>query len=350
MIVAQEEVPALGHTEVVDAAVAATCTETGKTEGKHCSTCGEVIDAQEEIPALGHSHGDWVVTKNPTYTETGSQSKTCSVCGDVVSEEIPVLPNPVNSWNICLGDDIGVNFKLNVLDTDVVTVTVDGKSVEFTLAEGVVTVHLAAAQMTDKIVITVNGLTVTNIYTVRGYAETILNSNETEQTKALVRAMLVYGGAAQECFDYKVNNLASTGFENNAVVSTEVNNIVSKDDIDGLSFYGASLIYRNKNALRFYFAGDTTGMTFTANGKEVTTGTKNEMTYIEVANINPQNLGDVIEVVVTAEDDKTLTVTYSPLNYIVRMYTKAGSSAETKALAQALYGYYQAALAYMPKN
>ena len=31
------EVPALGHTEVTDVAVAATCTATGKTEGKHCS-------------------------------------------------------------------------------------------------------------------------------------------------------------------------------------------------------------------------------------------------------------------------------------------------------------------------
>ena len=46
-----ELLPALGHTEVVDEAVDATCTKDGLTEGRHCSVCGEVIVAQEVIPA-----------------------------------------------------------------------------------------------------------------------------------------------------------------------------------------------------------------------------------------------------------------------------------------------------------
>ncbi|MBR4991013.1 MAG: leucine-rich repeat protein [Oscillospiraceae bacterium] len=51
-----DEVPALGHTEETIPAVAATCTNTGLTEGKKCSVCGEILLSQEVVPALGH---DW---------------------------------------------------------------------------------------------------------------------------------------------------------------------------------------------------------------------------------------------------------------------------------------------------
>ncbi len=75
---------ALGHTEAVDAAVAPTCTETGLTEGKHCSVCNEVLVAQDVVPALGHTEVIDAAVE-PTYFETGlTEGKHCSVCEEVL--------------------------------------------------------------------------------------------------------------------------------------------------------------------------------------------------------------------------------------------------------------------------
>ncbi len=72
-----ESIEALGHTEAVDAAVAATCTAAGKTEGKHCSVCNEVIVAQTEIAALGHDFKNYVYNNDATTTSDGTKTATC---------------------------------------------------------------------------------------------------------------------------------------------------------------------------------------------------------------------------------------------------------------------------------
>ena len=90
-----EQIAALGHKEVTDPAVEPTETEDGKTEGSHCSVCGEVLKEQQIIPATGkpdeHEHKyEVTVTKEPTCTEEGIKTYTCS-CGEKYIEKIAAL-------------------------------------------------------------------------------------------------------------------------------------------------------------------------------------------------------------------------------------------------------------------
>lgn len=89
-------VDALGHVEVIDAAVAPTCTETGLTEGKHCSRCNEILVAQTVDPALGHDYIDNVVA--PTCQADGYTEHTCSRCNDSYTDNI--VPSNINNHKL----------------------------------------------------------------------------------------------------------------------------------------------------------------------------------------------------------------------------------------------------------
>ena len=117
------------HTVVIDAAVPATCTGNGLTEGQHCSLCGKVLVPQnvvaalghryegviteasctvdgwitytcttcgdscvgDPVNALGHSYGEGVITTEPTCEDFGEQTFICSACGHIYVEEVDAL-------------------------------------------------------------------------------------------------------------------------------------------------------------------------------------------------------------------------------------------------------------------
>ncbi len=81
-------------------AVSATCTKSGKTEGKKCSMCGKVALEQETIPALGHNMGDYETEKEPTCTTQGEKAAKCSRCDKSETESIAKLGHSYSEYGI----------------------------------------------------------------------------------------------------------------------------------------------------------------------------------------------------------------------------------------------------------
>ena len=90
-----DEVAALGHDLVTDAGIAVTCTESGLTEGKHCSRCDYKIERQA-IAALGHVWDEGKVTTAPTTEKEGVKTFTCTRCSTTKTEPIDKLQGTVS--------------------------------------------------------------------------------------------------------------------------------------------------------------------------------------------------------------------------------------------------------------
>ena len=128
VLVAQEVIPATGHTEIIHKAVDATCTETGLTEGKHCGVCGTVLVAQEAVPAKGHSYvysklhtlAHLVTCKNcDLFVEAPhSYVEGYCVCGEQEIKEPIVANNLKLGHTLNLASDISVNFAVKKTGLD----------------------------------------------------------------------------------------------------------------------------------------------------------------------------------------------------------------------------------------
>ena len=305
-----------------------------------------------------HSYGDWVLTKPATFTAAGQKEQTCTACGDTNIEILDMLVGKVHEWNITLEDDYAVNFYLQVSESiqaaAKVRLTIGNDTATYLVsdlkktAEGYfqLTANISAAQMNDFItVMVINGREIgcNSTYTARQYCDTILADPQNSKYHALVKEMLNYGAMAQLHFDYDTEYLANDGITGvaNAEVPETADEIIISDPISSLNFYGASLVFRDRIAVRYYFTGDITGCTFTANGNTYTPVAKDGMYYIEVPDILPQNIDLKITLTATDAEGNELTITYNPMNYIVRMNS---DECETlKNLLKALYNYHLAA-------
>lgn len=267
------------------------------------------------------------------------------------------MKTQIANWNIVLGDAIGANFYVSVPEmvakVSTLNITVAGDAVSYDLskltphADGLylIPVKVAAAQMTEEITLQlVSGGQVWEkaTFTVKEYAQTILEGDYSNEAKALAKYMLNYGAAAQQYFKINTNKLANAGCEltEEVALPQQVAPMSVSGAIDNVYFHGASMVFDHQAALRFYFYGSAKGIDF--GGYEAVT--VNDKFYVEVSGIDPQDLDQIITITAT-KGQESLCVSYSPLNYIVRMSEKGSN--QMQALVKAMYGYHQAADTYV---
>lgn len=271
----------------------------------------------------------------------------------------------VSQWGVTLNESVSVNFLLDIPQTDIDTASVsiavgDEDPITYAVADAAVqdglysfTADIAAAEMTENISLsyTLDGTeTILGSYSVRQYALTLITGNYDIQTKNMALAMLHYGTACQVYFENEVDSLANAGYEDTYVeydIPTDVADVSIQGRVQGISFYGASLIFRSQIAARFYFRITDTEKDYvlTANGTphDLLLDDGGEIHYIEVPCFSPYALDEAVSVSATDETD-TLSVVYGPLTYISRMSTKG--SPQMQNLVKAVYAYYAAAKEY----
>ncbi|MBQ6831743.1 MAG: tyrosine-protein phosphatase [Oscillospiraceae bacterium] len=276
-----------------------------------------------------------------------------------------VRPTVLKGWSMTLGDNLDLNFFVSVNESEIAntrvqisvadeTLLLDPETLDQETGNYIFSAELAAAQMTETVTFTLlvgNSVIETNTYTVRQYADYILTQDQfDETTKNLVRAMLVYGAKAQSYFACNTDTYADAGMEYQlAAVPAEIAPPILTGAVDGLQYYGSSMLFTSKNAVRYYFVlsdgANIADYTFTAGNKVLTAKAKDSMYFVDVAEINPQDLDKPMEVTVTC-GERVLTVGYSAMHYIVRKFN-GDTGSELKALLQAMYTYHLTAEDYI---
>lgn len=125
-------IPMLEHTPVKDAAVTATCQSDGLTEGEHCGVCGKITVAQHVIPAGRHELDSGVITKEPTCIEDGSILYSCVNCSYTEKQAYPMPTYTATELYEMIRVSVGeiVVFDKNGVEIGVATAFVTGEDGE----------------------------------------------------------------------------------------------------------------------------------------------------------------------------------------------------------------------------
>ena len=300
---------------------------------------------------------DMVSGYDPSKRGTQTITVTCGGC--TCSFNVTVAENFVSGWRVALGDYIGLDFYVELSD-DVcndpeayIFIQTDNRAIAVpTNGQNQQTIHfdLCAAEMNQLVeleILDADGVTLWyESCSVRGYANEILNSNGSTALKNLLKAMLSYGGASQRYYDFDVENAADYDIQYEFTQPSQAAQPMTiTDTLDGVDFYGASLLAQDRTVIRYYFKTDRiSDLTFTCGGTVCTPVQKDDLYYIDAVGIAPNRYDEQVVVEVT-DGEGVCSVGYSVLNYIERVYEDA--DATQQAWLTALYNYHLAAEEYL---
>ncbi len=108
------------ETEAIGTPIPASCTAMGKTEGKKCAACGEIIEAQQDIPMLNHTEYTLPAEAATCQKEGKTAGKKCAVCSTVLVKQETVAKiahkcNKIGECSMCheICPTEGLSFTMN---------------------------------------------------------------------------------------------------------------------------------------------------------------------------------------------------------------------------------------------
>ena len=399
-----------GHTEVTDKAVAATCTASGLTEGKHCSVCSAIIVAQEIVEATGHSpiytpkdaDSHIITCENCDYTAEKAHSyvDNLCICGQAEIKE----PVENTAWKLGhtlnLASDISVNFAISksALDSfDLSTVyvesileTYDGNEKTGTISFRLEPVEngnyyyftltgLTAVQMNNRITSTLYGIkdgqpyySAADDYSVADYAYSQMNkSNMPATLKTLCADLLRYGAKAQIFKSYRTDSLADAGMTDvhkaylsdmEAVTFGNCNEVLNDLADPSVTWAGKALNLESKVCLKFIFApgtyqGAVSDLTLRVSYEDTTGTTKTlVLDEAELYNADRGYYAFTLDALLAAELRSVVSVQVyagnTPVSCTLQYSADTYGNNKTGtllALCKALFAYSDSAKAYFVK-